>query len=221
MLGRNLKPDLVIFDCDGVLVDSEVISNQVLIDNLTRYGLTLSLAQSMDMFVGGTMAGVADKARSLGADLPDDWVDEVYRETYARLRQGVEPVAGIPSLLALLDECSVAYCVASNGSEDKMQITLGQNGLWERFEGKRFSAHTLGVAKPDPALFEIAARTMGADISNCVVIEDSPSGALAAQRANMRCYGYAAHGDGAKLAELGAEIISDMNQLQTLLKLVP
>lgn len=212
--------DLVIFDCDGVLVDSEIVSNRALIDNLARYGLQLSLEQSMELFVGGTMVGVADKARSLGAGLPDDWVNEIYTETYAMLRQGVEPVAGIPYLLDLLDERGIAYCVASNGSDEKMQITLGQNGLWDRFEGKRFSAHRFGVAKPDPDLFELAARQMGATASSCVVIEDSQSGVLAASRAKMRCLGYVAHGDGAKLAALGAELFSDMRDAPALLGLI-
>jgi len=96
-------PKLVIFDCDGVLVDSEPASNQALIGNLSRHGLVLTLEQSMAYFVGGTMAGVMDKARSLGADLPEDWISEVYAETYARLEQGVPVTPGIPELLARLD----------------------------------------------------------------------------------------------------------------------
>lgn len=146
-------PKLVIFDCDGVLVDSETLSNQVLADNLARYGLHLSLAECMDLFVGGTMAEVRQKAIARGADLPADWVAEVYEETYARLRQGVSLVPGVSDLLALLQERGIAFCVASNGSEDKMRITLGQNGLWELFHPHAmFSAHTLKTGKPDPDL---------------------------------------------------------------------
>ncbi len=207
--------DLVIFDCDGVLVDSEPLSNQVLVDNLGRYGLDLTLEDSVGFFVGGTMTGVRDKARELGADLPDDWVDEVYAETYGRLRQGVGLMPGVSDLLTTLDAEGIPFCVASNGSPDKMKITLGQNGLWDRFQGVMFSAHVLGTAKPDPTMFLTAAKQFGA--SRPVVIEDSASGVTAAIRANMRCLAYAPHGGGEKLAKLGAEVITDMAEVPALL----
>ena len=207
--------DLVVFDCDGVLVDSEPLSNQVLVDNLVRYGLNLTLNDCMSLFVGGTMTDVRDKARGMGADLPEDWTDEVYAETYDRLRQGVDLVRGIPELLAALDAKGIPYCVASNGSPDKMQITLGQNGLLERFRDVMFSAHVLGTSKPDPDMFRLAADRFGA--SSAVVIEDSQNGVTAAMRANMRCLAYAPHGDGAKLADLGAEVFTDMARVPALL----
>ena len=207
--------DLVIFDCDGVLVDSEVISNQVVADNLARYGLTLSLHDCMALFVGGTMAAVRDKVIALGAAVPGDWVDEIYAETYARLKAGVPLVDGIPALLKALDAAAIPCCVASNGSPDKMRITLGQNGLWDRFSDAMFSAHVLGTAKPDPKMFQMAAARFGA--SSAVVIEDSHSGVSAAMRAGMRCLAYAPHGGGEKLADLGAEVFTDMSDVPALL----
>jgi HAD superfamily hydrolase (TIGR01509 family) len=214
-----MRPDLVIFDCDGVLVDSETVSNEVLVDNLAGYGLVLSLEQAMSMFVGGTMRGVGEKARQMGADLPKDWVDEIYSQTYARLELGVDVIKGIPELLDDLDAASIKYCVASNGSDDKMKITLGQNGLWDRFNGKRFSAHNVGISKPDPGLFLLAAEKAGVSPDACVVIEDSLSGVMAAKRAGMRCFGYAPHGGGDVLAEHGAHIFDDMGALTDLLGL--
>lgn len=213
------KPELVIFDCDGVLVDSEPISNQVLVDNLAGYGLTLTLAESMDLFVGGTMAGVKVQAEKLGADLPDDWVAQVYAETYTRLSEGVAPVAGVVAVLDRLDEQGIPYCVGSNGSMEKMSITMGQNGLMERFQGAIFSAHVLKVAKPEPELFLNAAAAFGVPPANCVVIEDSVNGVLAAKRARMRCFGYAAHDDGARLAREDAFVFNDMAKLPDLLGL--
>ena len=211
-------PKLVIFDCDGVLVDSETVSNQVLVDNLARHGLSLTLAQAMAHFVGSTMAGVMQKARALGADLPGDWVSEIYEETYARLRAGVGLVPGIPDLLALLDRQGIHACVASNGSEEKMHITLGQNGLWERFHPQAmFSAHSLGVAKPEPGLFLAAASHFAVQARDCLVIEDSPTGARAAARAGMRCLGFAPHGQGAALAAEGAEVFTCMETVPGLL----
>jgi len=207
--------DLVIFDCDGVLVDSEVASNQVMVDSLADHGLTLSLLECMSLFMGLTTAACATKAQTLGADLPDGWVDQIDNETEARLRAGVPVIVGIPEFLDRLDALGLPYCVASNGSPDKMWVTLGQNGLWDRFSEVMFSAVALGTGKPDPTLFLTAAQHFGA--RSPVVIEDSPSGATAAARAGMRCLGFAPHDDGARLAALGAEVFHDMAEVPGLL----
>ncbi|MBY6067334.1 HAD family phosphatase [Leisingera aquaemixtae] len=213
-------PKLVIFDCDGVLVDSEPASNQAMADNLTRHGLPLTAEQSMQHFVGGTMAGVMQKARGLGANLPDNWIDEIYAETFARLRQGVPLTPGVSELLARLDAQGIPVCVASNGSVDKMRITLGQNGLWERFHpNAMFSAHSLGVSKPEPGLFLAAASHFGVQARDCLVIEDSGSGVTAAVRAGMRCLAFVPQGGGRKLAALGAEVFSDMAEVPALLSI--
>ena len=205
--------DLVIFDCDGVLVDSEPLANLVLIDNLAGYGLNVSLEDSHKMFVGGTMAGVGQRAREMGADLPDDWLDEIYEAVFDRLRAGVDPMPGVVDLLDRLDAEGIPYCVASNGPPEKMRITLGQNGLWERFEANMVSAHTHGVAKPDPRLYLIAAEPFGVTPDRAVVIEDSRSGVRAATGAGMRCLGLVPEGDGAALEALGAEIIRHMDEV--------
>jgi HAD superfamily hydrolase (TIGR01509 family) len=214
-----MTPELIIFDCDGVLVDSEVVSNQVLADNLEQYGLSVTLEQCLDQFVGGTIEGVKTKAIGLGAQLPSDWITEIYEEIFAKLRQGVPVIAGIPEILDTLDGANIAYCVASNGSEEKMAITLGQNGLLARFEKFMFSAHSLGTAKPDPHMFLHAAKTFNVSPDACIVIEDSTSGAKAARRAHMKCFGYAPHNDGGKLQQEGAEVFHNMSDLVEILKL--
>lgn len=219
MKGSTVPPSLVVFDCDGVLVDSEVISNQVLADNLSRHGVPLNLEDCMQLFVGYTTDDVLDMLRARGADLPDSWADEVDNETDARLKQGVDLVPGIAELLETLDAAGVPFCVASNGSEDKMRVTLGGNGLWDRFSDRMFSAVTLGIAKPDPGLFLAAARHFAVQPDACVVVEDSPTGATAAARAGMRCLGYAPHHDGDNLRTLGAEVFKDMAEVPGLLAL--
>ncbi|QXT39783.1 HAD family hydrolase [Gymnodinialimonas ceratoperidinii] len=214
-------PDLVIFDCDGVLVDSEPISNQTIADALSEMGVSCTLEETMAAFVGKSMAQVAEGVRAMGAELPGsdaDWIDSIYAQTYARLRAGVDPIPGVTAVLDALDAAGVPYCVASNGSDEKMDITLGATGMAERFRGKRFSAQTLGVSKPDPDLFFIAAQYMSTVPGRAVVIEDSASGALGAQRAGMRCFGYAPT-DGAALEAVGAEIFRSMDQLPALLGL--
>ena len=212
-----MAPELVIFDCDGVLVDSEVAANTVLVDNLKQYNLSLTLSQCMDLFVGGTMAGVEKEAKNLGARLPANWIDEIYHETYTRLKQGVPAINGVVAILDRLDAKNIPFCVASNGSEEKMGITLGQTGLLPRFENNMFSAHTLGTAKPDPKMFLYAANAYNKVPASCAVIEDSPSGAKAARRAAMKCFGYAPHNDGRKLAKEGAEVFQHMAELTRLL----
>jgi HAD superfamily hydrolase (TIGR01509 family) len=216
-----MRPDLVIFDCDGVLVDSETVSNRVLAENLARHGLALTLAECMATFVGKSDSGVRDTARVMGADLPADWIDRVNAETYAALRQGVDVIAGIPALLDALDAAGIPYCVASNGSDEKMDITLGATGLAARLEGRRYSAHALGVSKPDPDLFLIAASRNGADPSRCLVIEDSPSGAIAARRAGMACLGYVPEGHEDRLTAEGATIIRHMDAVAPHIGLAP
>jgi HAD superfamily hydrolase (TIGR01509 family) len=215
------RPDLVIFDCDGVLVDSETVSNRVLAANLARHGLTLTLEETMATFVGNSMTNVRNTARAMGAALPEDWIDLIYDETYAALREGVGVIPGIPALLDALQAAGIAYCVASNGSDEKMDITLGATGLAPRFEGRRYSAHALGVSKPDPDLFLIAAKANGADPSRCLVIEDSPSGAIAARRAGMACLGYVPEGHTDRLSAEGATVIRHMDAVAAHLGLAP
>lgn len=211
------RPQLVIFDCDGVLVDSEPAINEVLAANLTGHGLAVSHEDCMRMFMGLKMSEIADQVSDRGITLPQDWVEEVYRDMYARLRQGVPVVEGIHHVLEHLEMQDIDYCVASNGSDEKMSITLGHTGLWDRFSEVLFSAHTHGVAKPDPRLFQIAADRFGAAYEHCVVVEDSVPGSMAAKRAGMRCLGYAAHGDGAALKAQGATVFHDMTDVVNLL----
>lgn len=203
---------LVIFDCDGVLVDTEEIANLVISDSLKAYGLNLSMEQCMVEFVGLTTENVKIKAEGLGAVLPDDWVQEIDVEDQARSRDGVKLIPGVVDVLDALELAEISFCVASNGKIKKMNITLGQHGLLTRFEGAMFSAATLGTAKPDPKLFLHAATTLGVSSENCVVIEDSLAGVIAAKRAKMKCFGYAPHGSEA-LAKEDAIVFVDMAQL--------
>lgn len=212
-------PQLVIFDCDGVLVDSEHVFAEVLSADLADRGLRLTPQEILASFTGLSMPEVARRAQEMGAGLPADWIDLLYETAYERLRLGVPMVEGVSDVIAALDEAGIPCCVASNGSEEKMRITLGPHGLWDRFHPDAlFSAHTLQVAKPDPGLFLAAARAFGIAPEACLVVEDSQPGARAARRAGMGCIGYAAHGDGAHLQDEGAEVISDMAQLAARLR---
>ncbi|MEE9426743.1 MAG: HAD family phosphatase [Paracoccaceae bacterium] len=212
-------PKLIIFDCDGVLVDSEHISNQFLLDELASYGLTLTMADCDSLFVGGTFTSVAKIARGMGADLPEDWVTKFYERLYPHLAIGVPMVTGVANILDRVIGLNLPHCVVTNGSVRKMKITLGQNGYWEHFQNIQFSAHTYNVAKPDPELLLIATRYFNTDPADCIVIDDSPSGCTGAANAGMPCIGYAERSDPEKLAATGANVIRSMSELPSLLGL--
>jgi len=215
-----MTPKLVIFDCDGVVVDSEIITNTFLRDEMAAHGLDLPLDQIMGLFVGGTIAGVAVQARELGARLPQDWVETFYPRLCDKLAEGTPMIPGIVGVLERLEGASIPYCIGSNGRHMKMRATLGQHPeLAARFTSNVFAATDVARPKPAPDLFLHAAATMGHAPEACVVIEDSPTGARAAKAAGMRCFGYAPEGDGAKLVAEGAQVFRSMDELPGLLGL--
>ncbi|NEX45991.1 HAD family hydrolase [Pseudotabrizicola algicola] len=215
-----MTPKAVIFDCDGVVVDSEPMTFELLADDFAQHGLHLPVTVIARDFIGGTMADVAARARAAGADLPDDWVDRFYHRLYARLAQGTPLIPGILTVLDALDGAGIPYAMGSNGSDEKMQITLGQHpGLLARFRGHLYSGQTLGAPKPAPDLYLHAAARLGVAPSGCIVIEDSPTGARAAHAAGMRCMGYAAHTPPERLAAVGAVPFFDMAALPGLIGL--
>ncbi|SPH16719.1 6-phosphogluconate phosphatase [Defluviimonas aquaemixtae] len=215
-----MRPAAVLFDCDGVLVDSEPMTDVVVSANLARYGLDIPAERAGALFIGGTMASVGETARSMGATLPENWLDEVYDEIFARLAEGTPLIPGVATLLDVLDGAAIPYAVGSNGPHRKMEITLGQHPeVHARLRGRIFSRHDVARPKPAPDLYLHAAAHLGAASSECVVIEDSPTGARAARAAGMACFGYAPNGGGARLEREGARVFRRMDDLPALLGL--
>lgn len=210
---------LVIFDCDGVLVDSEPVTNRLMAEELTAHGLPTTTEESVERFVGGTIKSVFESARQMGAALPDDWVDHFYARMIDTLRDEVTIIPGVRDVLDALDSASVPYCVGSNGPMLKMDTTLKVTGLWDRLEGRIYSAHDVGIAKPEPGLFLHAARDMGFGPEDCVVIEDSVSGVRAAQAAGITCFGFVRDTPAEWLLAYGAAPFADMSELPELLGL--
>ncbi|WP_128254823.1 HAD family hydrolase [Falsirhodobacter deserti] len=209
----------VIFDCDGVLVDSEPPTLDLITRDLAAHGLELDHDGVERLFLGGTIPGVFRAARQLGADLPETWVQDIYARIYALLRQHTPLVPGIPGLLDRLDAAKIPYAVGSNGTTEKMMITLGQHpDVWRRLEGRVFSGQELNMPKPDPGLYRHVARFLGHDPADCAVIEDSPTGARAARAAGIPCFGYAPGGN-TRLADEGATVFDSMDDLPALLGL--
>jgi HAD superfamily hydrolase (TIGR01509 family) len=208
--------ELVIFDCDGVLVDSERVAVKVDVQVFAALGLTLTEEEVIARFVGRSDEYIVSQIEAeLGRPLAADWEEEflpLYREAFAA---ELRPVDGV---VEALDQIAIATCVASSGSHEKMRYTLGLTGLYERFSGRIFSVSEVEHGKPAPDLFLHAARQMGADPRHCVVVEDSHWGVEAARAAGMRAFGYAGGLTRAERLEgPGTIVFADMRELPELL----
>jgi HAD superfamily hydrolase (TIGR01509 family) len=207
--------ELVIFDCDGVLVDSEPLANRVLAERLTAIGLPTTFEQSVRDFMGRSWAAnVAVIEERLGGPMPAGFADGYFEELYGTFASELEPIAGIH---AALDGIALPSCVASSSAHDKIRTSLELTGLLERFDGRIFSASDVEHGKPAPDLFLHAAASLGADPAGCVVVEDAPAGVQAGRAAGMTVLGYAGLTDAAELREAGARTFSAMRDLPALI----
>ena len=212
---------LVIFDCDGVLVDSERISNRVLAEMLTGEGLSTSLEEALAEYKGLLLSDTVARAEAkLGRSLPEGWVAEYERERSEAFRRELEPVPSAAAAVQRITAAGIGVCVASQGKVEKTRLTLGLTGLRPLFPGGAlFSAWSVPRGKPHPDLFLHAATVMETRPARCVVVEDMPSGVRAAVSAGMRVLAYTADSDEAALRQAGAEIFRSLEELPTLLGL--
>jgi HAD superfamily hydrolase (TIGR01509 family) len=217
-------PGLVIFDCDGVLVDSEPISNEVLAVCLTEAGLPTSAAEAMAEYRGRLMDDVVARAQArLGAPLPPGFVDSYERARVRSFELGLRPVPGAAGAVTAITAAGVKACVASQGRLEKTELTLALTGLRPLFgAGALFSAYSVARGKPHPDLFLYAAAQMAELPERTVVVEDTPIGVTAAIAAGMRVVGYAADaGDEPALLGAGAVVIGSLPELPALIGLGP
>lgn len=207
---------LVIFDCDGVLVDSERLANQVLAELLTGIGLPTTTEESIATYMGLSSASwTALAAETLGRPLPDDFLDRYHEGVFEAFERELEEVPGVGEVVRQL---RWPTCVASSGEHERMRLTLGRTGLHDHFDGRIYSATEVERGKPHPDLFLHAADRMGADPARCVVVEDSPFGVRGAVAAGMTALGYAAMTPAAVLAAEGAETFTSMAELPAILE---
>jgi HAD superfamily hydrolase (TIGR01509 family) len=202
-----------------VVVDSEPLTLQLIRDDLAARGLPLDLTKTTDLFMGGTIAGADTQAREMGADIPEDWVDLIYDKVFAALARKVEPIPGIGVVLDRLDRQGIPYAIGSNGPHRKMEITLARCGLAARFAGRTYSREDVAAPKPAPDVYLLAASQAGVAPQDCVVIEDSATGAQAAVAAGMAVFGFARETPRAKFEGLTELLFDDMAQLPALLGL--
>jgi HAD superfamily hydrolase (TIGR01509 family) len=207
---------LVIFDCDGVLVDSEFITNRIFARMLNELGVSVTLADMFETYVGRSMRQCIETIeRQLGHSVPESFLEQYHARTTAAFRAELRAVAGVE---AALNAITIPCCVASSGSREKMATTLGITGLYPRFRSKLFSADDVAKGKPAPDIFLHAAKCSGVAPQACAVIEDSPAGVAGAVAAGMTVYGYCASTPEARLLAAGAHYtFSSMSKLPGLL----
>ncbi|GAB1337032.1 HAD family hydrolase [Streptomyces sp. E-15] len=214
-----MRYDLVIFDNDGVLVDSEPISNRLLAAQLTELGHPTTYEESIRDYMGSAMHRVHELVlERTGQRLPDDFDDVFHARVFAAFERELRPVPGVTEVLERLAADGVPYCVASSGSHARIRVGHRTTGLDRWFGQDRvFSSEDVGRGKPAPDLFLHAAERMGVAPGRCAVVEDSPLGVRAAVAAGMDVYGYTAMTPAARLAEAN-QLFPAMADLLDLLK---
>ncbi|MEU6085126.1 HAD family hydrolase [Streptomyces sp. NPDC047108] len=213
-----MRYDLVIFDNDGVLVNSEPISNTILAAYLTELGFPTTYEDSIRDYMGSAMNRIHELVlERYGERLPEDFDDVFHARVFDAFRRELQPVAGVDEVLDKLSADDVPYCVASSGSHDRIRVALRKTGLYDCFgESRVFSSQDVGRGKPAPDLFLHAAASLGVEPDRCAVVEDSPLGVQAARAAGMDVYGFTAMTPAAALAPATARF-GDMRELLPLL----
>ncbi len=210
------KYKCVIFDCDGVLVDSETLGNTVLVDMANQLGANIDLEYALRNFKGGTIRGCIDQIAALAKVMvPDNFEQEFRRRSFEVFEKEVRPIEGIAEVL---DNLKIPYCVASSGPEEKIRFNLSHTRLLDKFEGKIFSCYTIEKWKPDPSVFIWAAETMGFLPSECVVIEDSLTGVRAARKGGFDVFGFTAHDYGNELKKEATLVFNKMSMLYDMIE---
>ncbi len=215
-------PELVIFDCDGVLVDSEPLALRSLREGLSELGLAMSEREAHDRFVGRSWKSISEDIEDLlGRPVPEGWNERRKARDTALFEAELQPIPGVADVLALLQGAGIPVCVASSGRPEKIRSSLGLTDLRSWFGENLFSASMVEHGKPAPDLFLLAAREMGFEPGVCAVIEDSVPGVTGAVAAGMTVFAYAADplADREALAAKGATLFSTMAELPGLLGL--
>ena len=212
---NDTPPKCIIFDCDGTLVDSEEITNEIIAEMAGELGVKMTGEEATATFGGKTLDAVLYKMRELsGKEIPDDWLPRLIKKVSESWKTELNPVNGVRELL---ENLNISICVASNGEPIHVNQSLEMTGLRGFFDGNIFCASDVGVPKPAPDLFLYAAKKMGFKPEQCIVIEDSISGVMAANRAKIKVYGLVKLCSAEELKNGGAIPFTDMLDLPALL----
>lgn len=210
---------LVIFDCDGVLVDTEPTSNRVLAAAISEAGLAIEAGEIWEEFEAMRLADVQARVEErLGRALGESWLPDFEARRAAAFKEGLDPIPGVEEVLQDLRATGRQICVASQARREKMELTLSLTGLSGYFDDKSlFSSTLVERGKPHPDLLLYAAKEKGFEPAHCVVVEDAVPGVRAARAAGMPVFGYAPEGTDDRLAVAGARVFSSMAELPELL----
>ncbi len=205
------KYKCVIFDCDGVLVDSETISNAVFVDMANELGANIDLKYALKYFKGSFFQECVDHVSKLiDSEIPQSFEKEYRQRSFDAFKANIKPIEGV---LEVLQNIELPFCVASSGPENKIKLNLELTGLLPYFGDNIFSAYAIQKWKPDPGVFLLAAETMGYKPNACVVIEDSLSGIKAAVNGGFDVFGFTAHDINNELEALATKTFDNMSDL--------
>ena len=217
MSARSTLLRLVIFDCDGVIIDSEAIAGRITAASLTELGWPMTAEEAQHRFVGMGLADIMPLvAAAIGRPVPTDWRHDLKRRYVTALAEEVTTVPGAVEAMQALSARGMAWRVASNSSHEEMAVKFGRVGLSDFVAGRLHSYTDVARGKPEPDLFLATAAAQGVQPAECVVIEDSVVGACAAAAAGMDCLAYVPYGDGAALRQTGAVPFASMFDLPRL-----
>jgi HAD superfamily hydrolase (TIGR01509 family) len=207
-----MLPDLIIFDCDGVLIDSEGVAAAVIATELTALGWPMTMQQSMDSFLGMSITDMEPIIEAhLARKLPLGWRAELAAKLVIALSEQAKIIPGAREMLERVTAMGIPWRVASNSSDEEMEVKFARTGLTFLTTGRTHAAASVvakgGRPKPAPDIFLAAAAAQDVPPANCLVLEDSALGVTGAVAAGMVCYGFAPHGTGEALLAVGARAI--------------
>lgn len=206
----------IIFDCDGVLVDTEKIGNGIMLSMAAKYGFEMKLEDAYRDFNGRNLKECfLHIEKAIGKKLPDNFESDYREKSFEAFRTQVKPMEGIVSFL---DKLKIPYCVASSGPVDKIRLNLEVAGLLDKFENKIFSSYQIKSWKPEPGIFLHAAKEMGFEVKDCIVIEDSKAGVIAGIQGGFKVYGFANGFNNEDLEKEGAILFNSYEELKDILK---
>ena len=206
----------IIFDCDGVLVDTEKIGNEILLSMAAEHGFEMKIEDAYSNFNGRNLKECfLHVESSIGKKLPDNFESEYRERSFEAFKTQVKPMEGV---VDFIEKLKIPYCVASSGPVEKIRLNLETAGLLDKFENKIFSAYQINSWKPDPGIFLFAAKEMGFEVKDCIVVEDSKAGVMAGIRGGFKVYGFVNDNNFDDLKNEGATVFSSYDELKELLK---
>ncbi len=214
-----MKYSLIIFDCDGVLVDSENVIPHVETRLINETGLSITFDELRALLKGKQVKDIKPIMLERGVNVPDEWLYDLAMATAFSLHTDLKAISGVNEVLELLYNMNMPICVASQSPYWRLRLSLSLTNLDKFFEGNFFCSSMVSRGKPAPDLFLYAADNFHVDPKDCLVIEDTPTGARAAKAAGMEVFGYAAEHSAEELESAGAKVFTNMLELPNLIGL--